>query len=144
MKSFIPVSAESHFPLQNLPYGVFKLKVGSEPVVGAAIGDYVLDLSVLEHKGLFKKTKLGSRVVFNKSSLNEFMSSGRSTWNQVRVVLQTILSDDNPFRDNDDLRKIAHTNGDVTMCLPADICDYTDFTVRHATNVELCSRKIKH
>ncbi|HEY3251405.1 MAG TPA: fumarylacetoacetase [Ignavibacteria bacterium] len=139
MKSFIPVPRESHFPIQNLPYGVFKLKIGSDPAVGAAIGDYVLDLSVLEHKGLFKKTNLGETIVFNNGSLNNFMSAGRDTWKQVRVVLQTILGDDNPLlRDNEDLRRIALIPmSDVTMCLPVEIGDYTDFysSKEHATNV---------
>ena len=47
MRSFIDVSPDSHFPIQNLPYGVYKLKVGSQPVCGTAIGDYVVDLSIL-------------------------------------------------------------------------------------------------
>src|SRR4030095_11825278 len=144
MKSFIPVSPESHFPIQNLPYGVFKLKIGSEPAVGVAIGDYVLDLSILEHKGLFKKTSLDEKRVFNKPSLNEFMSTGRSAWKQIRAVLQTILSDDHPLlRDNTDLQKIALVPmSDVTMCLPVEIGDYTDFysSKEHATNVGIMFR----
>ncbi|KXK52325.1 MAG: hypothetical protein UZ05_CHB002001331 [Chlorobi bacterium OLB5] len=64
MKSFIDVKPDSDFPIQNLPYGVFKLKVGSQPVCGTAIGDYVLDLSVLEEKGYFRKTQLGDKKNF--------------------------------------------------------------------------------
>jgi len=139
MKSFIPVSPESDFPLQNLPYGVFKLKVGSEPAIGAAIGEYVLDLSVLEQKGLFLKTSLGGKTVFAKSSLNDFMSAGRAAWKQVRTILQTILSEDNPLlRDDPTLRKIALIPmSDVKMCLPVEIGDYTDFysSKEHAVNV---------
>ena len=44
LRSFIPVDATSHFPIQNLPYGVFSAKDGLAPRVGVAIGDYVLDL----------------------------------------------------------------------------------------------------
>jgi len=140
MKSFIEVNKSSHFPIQNLPYGVFKLKkVRSEPSVGAAIGDYVLDLSVLEHKGLFKKTNLANKTVFETDSLIPFMAQGRDTWKQVRILLQTILSDDNPLlRDNKDLRKIALIPiNDVEMCMPVEIGDYTDFysSKEHATNV---------
>lgn len=144
MRSFIEVSPDSHFPIQNLPYGVFKLKVGSEPVCGVAIGEYVLDLSVLEEKGYFKKTNLGNEKVFSKPLLNSFMSKGRETWKQVRTILQIALSDDNPMlRDDKDLRKIALIPmSDVIMCLPAEIGDYTDFysSKEHATNVGIMFR----
>jgi len=144
MRSFIPVSTDSHFPIQNLPYGIFKLKIGSEPSVGVAIGDFVLDLSVLEHKGIFSKTNLGEKIVFESGSLNKFMAAGRETWKQVRAVLQSILNEDNPLlRDNADLRKIALIpKKDVIMCLPADIGDYTDFysSKEHATNVGIMFR----
>lgn len=138
-KSFIEISPDSHFPIQNLPYGVFKLRSGSDACVGVAIGNYVLDLSVLEEKGLFKKTNLGDKIVFNKASLNEFMKQGRETWKQVRIILQTILSNENPLlRDDENLRRISLIPlEDVVMCVPAEIGDYTDFysSKEHATNV---------
>jgi fumarylacetoacetase len=144
MKSFIPVSPDSHFPIQNLPYGVFRLKVGSDPSVGAAIGEYVLDLSILEHKGIFRKTNLGDKIVFERNSLNKFMAESRETRKQVRAILQTILSDDNPLlRDDNDLRKIALIPmSDVQMCVPVEIGDYTDFysSKEHATNVGIMFR----
>ncbi len=139
MKSFIEISPDSHFPIQNLPYGIFKLKAGGDACAGTAIGDYVLDLSVLEEKGLFKRTALGSNKVFEQKSLNAFMSAGRDAWKQVRIVLQTILSEDNPtLRDDEALKEIALIPmKDVVMCLPAEIGDYTDFysSKEHATNV---------
>jgi len=144
MRSFIEVKPDSDFPIQNLPYGVFKLKVGSEPVCGTAIGDYVVDLAVLEEKGYFAKTELGKKKVFSKPTLNTFMSLGRNAWKQVRTVLQTVLSDDNPMlRDDKDLQKIALIPmKDVVMCMPADIGDYTDFysSREHATNVGIMFR----
>ena len=144
MRSFIEVKPDSDFPIQNLPYGVFKLKVGSDPVCGTAIGDYIVDLAVLEEKGYFAKTELGKKKVFSKPTLNTFMSLGRNAWKQVRTVLQTVLSDDNPMlRDDKDLQKIALIPmKDVVMCLPADIGDYTDFysSREHATNVGIMFR----
>ncbi|MCI0448350.1 MAG: fumarylacetoacetase [Chlorobi bacterium] len=139
MKSFIDVKPDSHFPIQNLPYGVFKLKIGSEPAIGVALGDYIVDLTVLEKKGFFEKTNLGNERVFNRSSLNNFMSKGRQTWRQVRTVLQTALSDENPLlRYDEDLKKIALVPmEDANMCLPVEIGDYSDFysSKEHATNV---------
>jgi fumarylacetoacetase len=144
LKSFINVKPDSHFPIQNLPYGVFKLKTGGQPVAGIAIGDYVVDLSILEAKGFFKRTNLGERKVFDKPYLNDFMSQGRETWKQVRTILQMALSDENPMlRDDEDLKKIALIPmKDVSMCLPAKIGDYTDFysSKEHATNVGIMFR----
>jgi fumarylacetoacetase len=53
LRSFIEVSPDSHFPLENLPYGVFQPAQGN-PRVGVAIGDLVLDLSALVELGLFR------------------------------------------------------------------------------------------
>ncbi len=139
LKSFLEVKPDSHFSIQNLPYGIFKLKVGSLPVVGVAIGDYVLDLSILEDKGFFQRTFIGSKKVFGKSSLNAFMECGREAWKQVRTIIQIALSDGNPLlRDDVDLQKIALIPmKDTIMCMPVEIGDYTDFysSKEHATNV---------
>jgi len=67
------------------------------------------------------------------------MAAGRATWTQVRSILQSILSSDNPrLRDEMDLRSLSmfHQSA-VTMLLPAQIGDYTDFysSKEHATNV---------
>ncbi|KAK6932828.1 Fumarylacetoacetase, N-terminal [Dillenia turbinata] len=53
LKSFIEVSPDSHFPIQNLLYGVFKPDPESGPRPGVVIGDFVLDLSVISLTGLF-------------------------------------------------------------------------------------------
>lgn len=56
--SFIEVSSESDFPIQNLPYGIFKRKNSNEsPRAGVAIGDLVLDLAVIQEAGLFTALK---------------------------------------------------------------------------------------
>lgn len=53
LKSFVEVHPDSHFPIENLPYGVFKHGPSSLPRPGVAIGDYVLDLSEIYSAGLF-------------------------------------------------------------------------------------------
>lgn len=66
LKSFVEVEPESHFPLENLPYGVFKPEPGSVPRPGVAIGDYVLDLSALSSAGLFDGPLLKNSDCFNQ------------------------------------------------------------------------------
>ncbi len=50
LKSWVEVPANSDFPIQNLPFGVFKTDYLSS-VAGVAIGDYVLDLVYLHENG---------------------------------------------------------------------------------------------
>src|SRR6476659_5260972 len=132
LRSFIEVKSDSHFPIQNLPYGVFSPRSGLEantPRVGVAIGDMVLDLSVIEDAGFFKGRQLRGRKVFSMPSLNEFMGLGRPAWSEARATIQDLLSFDNAtLRDNDALRGFALIPmSDVQMHMPAEIGDYTDF-----------------
>ena len=95
-KSFIPVKPESHFPVQNLPYGIFKTGINTEPRAGIAIGDYILDLSIITKKGLIK-CLASEKNVFTNDSLNEFMSLGKKIWHEARIDIQKILDADNPI-----------------------------------------------
>ncbi|WP_332632520.1 fumarylacetoacetase [Halalkalibacter flavus] len=139
MKSFINVDPESHFPIQNIPYGVFRPLNGGAPRVGVAIGEYVLDLSVIESAGFFKKVGIEEDGIFNQPSLNKFMGLGSKVWKMVRGEVQQLLMEDEPtLRDNAPLRKKAIISlNDVELLLPAQIGDYTDFYAsrEHATNV---------
>jgi fumarylacetoacetase len=142
LRSFIPVDPQSHFPIQNLPYGVFRRKSGGHGAahVGVAIGDYVLDLSVLVKEQLLRLPHAqAAGNVFAVDSLNAFMSLGPDAWRQAREQITRLLRHDEPaLRDNATLRRIALIPmSQVEMLLPAQIGDYTDFysSREHATNV---------
>ena len=136
LRSFIDIVPDSHFPLENLPFGIFKPRDGNARV-GVALGEYVVDLSVLEEKGLFRSAQ--DRQVFAQDSLNAFLALGRPAWKAAREVLQTLLAADTPtLRDDPKLReRVFHRQSEVTMQLPARIGDYTDFysSYHHAHNV---------
>lgn len=140
MRSFIPVEPSNHFPIQNLPYGIFRLRDNSgKPRVGTAIGEYVLDLSVLEEEGYFQDIIDQEEKVFAAPFLNPFMAKGPDVWQSVRRRLQMLLSENEPkLRDNVQLRERALIpQADVKMELPVKIGDYTDFyaSKEHAANV---------
>ncbi|XP_065655482.1 fumarylacetoacetase isoform X2 [Hydra vulgaris] len=140
--SFIPVAEDSHFPIQNLPYGIFSTN-GTDPRIGVAIGDHVLDLSKVKH--LFDGPELKNKEdVFAQTTLNAFMSLGRAAWKEARATLQRLLSKDEVILQNDhSLREIALVHqSQVKMHLPAKIGDYTDFysSRDHATNVGIMFR----
>jgi len=138
MKSFIEVAPDSHFPIQNLPFGIFKPAQGNARV-GVAIGDSVLDLSVLEELGHFQTPEFPERRVFSENALNAFLALGRPAWKKARQVIQQLLAADTPtLRDDAALRaRVFHEQKDITMQLPARIGDYTDFysSYHHAHNV---------
>jgi len=136
LKSFINIPRDSHFPLENLPFGVFKPGDGKGRI-GVALGDYVVDLAVLEQNG---HLDLGQdRHLFSTDSLNAFLALGRPAWGKTREILQHLLAADTAtLRDDAALReRVFHRQADVTMQLPARIGDYTDFysSYHHAHNV---------
>ncbi len=137
--SFIEVGPESHFPIQNLPYGVFRPRQGGAARIGVAIGDFVLDLALLEKTGHFQGTTLAGKGVFQQSTLNSFMSLGGHAWKEARARIQNLLRADVPtLRDNHVLREASlFRQDDIEMLLPAQIGDYTDFYASkdHASNV---------
>lgn len=138
LKSFISVDPDSHFPIQNLPYGVFRRSNGSIRV-GVAIGDYILDLGALEKAGLLGEGLIPGVAVFDWVYLNPFLCMNRSAWSETRQTISQLLRADEPrLRDDVALRDQAIVPmADVKMCMPMDINDYTDFysSREHATNV---------
>ncbi|KAF3451809.1 hypothetical protein FNV43_RR07905 [Rhamnella rubrinervis] len=139
LKSFIEVRPDSHFPIQNLPYGVFKPSPNSPPRPAVAIGDYVLDLSEIASAGLFDGPILkNSSDCFHEPNLNKFLALGRPAWKEARTTLQKLLSSTEPtLRDNADLRrKSLVPMENVEVLLPIAIGDYTDFfsSMNHAKN----------
>jgi fumarylacetoacetase len=139
LRSFVDVPADSHFSIHNLPFGVFRPRSGAPPRVGVAIGDHVLDLSVLAEKKLFTGPELSETRVFHEPVLNAFMAMGRPAWREARQRITELLGDDEPtVRDDASLRDAALLRAtSVEMLLPARIDDYTDFysSREHATNV---------
>ena len=139
LKSFVEVAPESHFPIQNLPFGIFSPREGGDPRVGVAIGDQVLDLYALSEHGLFEHDAIRRHRPFAEPSLNRFMGLGRGVWRAARERISHLLRAETPtLRDDETLRQAAFYPRDaVTMLLPAEIGDYTDFysSREHATNV---------
>ncbi len=140
LTSFIDIATDSDFSIHNLPYGIFsetKDATGNNNRrAGVAIGDHVLDLSVLEAEGLLS---LAGGPYFDQPTLNAFIDSGRENWTKARTTIQMLLSADNDtLRDNADLQqKALFKQADVTMHLPVQVPGFTDFysSKEHATNV---------
>eukprot|EP01006_Ploeotia_vitrea_P057852 TRINITY_DN68374_c0_g1_i1.p1 TRINITY_DN68374_c0_g1~~TRINITY_DN68374_c0_g1_i1.p1 ORF type:complete len:416 (-),score=51.02 TRINITY_DN68374_c0_g1_i1:47-1294(-) len=134
--SWIAYPEDHPFPIQNLPYGAFKLNPDAEPRLGVAIGDSVVDLYMLAENNLVEDPIKGT---WQKSTLNDFMALGKQHWQTARKTLQKLLSkDDATIRDNKGLRAdCIHEQSQVQLVMPIFIRDYTDFysSKEHATNL---------
>src|SRR6188768_2631703 len=93
LKSWVNVPKGSDFPIQNLPFGIFKTKYLSA-VAGVAIGDHVLDLVYLHEHGYFDGLGLPPGL-FNQKFLNDFFSLGRKKIREVRNRVSELLRNDN-------------------------------------------------
>ena len=149
LTSFIDIAADSDFSIHNLPYGIFSdakdVTGNNNRRAGVAIGEHVLDLSVLEAEGLLSLT---GGPYFDQPTLNAFIDSGRDNWTKARSTIQTLLSaDSDTLRDNKDLQaKALFKQADVTMHLPVHVPGFTDFysSKEHATNVGTMFRDPKN
>ena len=138
LRSFIPVEPDSHFSIQNLPYGAYRSESGDIHLC-SAIGDHIIDLFVLDEEGFFDGPNLRDQFAFQDSTLNFFLSLGKPAWTEARQRLQLLLSEDNPeLRDDELLREqVFKKRDEAEMMLPVQIGDYTDFysSENHAQNV---------
>ncbi|HVA98236.1 MAG TPA: fumarylacetoacetase, partial [Bacteroidia bacterium] len=136
LKSWIEVEKNSDFPIQNLPFGIFKT-TSISPRIGVAIGNFVMDIAALHQLGFLKNNFSAS--VFENNYLNDFISLGKQQTRDLRNRISELLTMENPeLRDNSEARKkIFHEQKNVELLLPVKIGDYTDFysSIEHATNV---------
>ena len=129
------VDAANHddcdFPIQNLPWGVFRAHGSAEATIGVAIGDAVLDVrAAVETQALHVDGDLACALC--ATTLNPLMAKGPDQWRAARIAISALLAESAPAR-----HELLHAMNDVAMCLPMDIGDYTDFYAarHHATNV---------
>jgi fumarylacetoacetase len=137
LTSWVEVAKNSDFPIQNLPFGIFKTAQDKERV-GVRIGDFVLDLKALFVLGYLENLPFELND-FDVNYLNSLMKKGKKGTRDLRNRISKLL--DKNFTD---LQKNEHHVAQVlipvdqtTMCMPVQIGDYTDFysSREHATNV---------
>ncbi|MGC0223742.1 fumarylacetoacetase [Pseudooceanicola nitratireducens] len=127
-------SADTDFPLNNLPYGVFDAGHGTMPRCGVAIGDQILDLCKAEGDGLID---LGGAPVFDVPYWNDLMDLGPEAWDSLRAQLRALLGAGAPPRP-----EYLVPQADVAMRMPIQVAEYTDFyaSKNHAFNVGVLFR----
>lgn len=124
---------QTDFPLENLPFGVFR-RSGGLACTGVAIGDQILDLHAVAANGLLDTLDPEISRCCESSWLNALMALGREAVSTLRAHLMDLLSDSGGRAR---VEPMLIPQSAVEMLLPARIGDYTDFyaSIYHATNV---------
>jgi fumarylacetoacetase len=124
------------FPIQNLPFGVFRRRGGAEPFRGGvAIGDQVLDLGAAHAAGLFSGEAAAAAAQAASDSLNGLLAMGPRAWSALRLALSRMLRAG--AQDSARAARCLVPQSDVEYAVPARVGDYTDMytSVHHATNI---------
>lgn len=131
-KSWVNYGAASHFPIQNIPFGVM-LDGDAQPAICTRVGEHVINLSLLASEGVLPEYIV---ECFDLSSLcvhEDFEGFGN-----LRKDIYGLLRTNNPtLRDNKPLRELAMLPADVPMLVPMEIGAFVDFYsgINHARNV---------
>ncbi len=139
LKSWLVVNNDSDFPIQNIPFGIFKPKNRTTPRAGTRIGNFVIDLSAIAEKGYLHEEGVTNPAVFNQPVLNDFIALGKPVWQAVRDKISDIFNYENEeIWNTEDFREgVFYQEHEVEMRMPVHVGDYTDFysSIEHATNV---------
>lgn len=117
-------AADTDFPIQNLPLGIFSTDTMA-PRVGIAIGEQVLDLAAAHDLGLLGQAI--ARDLLIQQSLNALFAAGHDTGLALREAVFNLLHADDPLGAQQHAGKILHPAVSVSMHLPSQIGNYTDF-----------------
>ncbi|MDJ0653879.1 MAG: fumarylacetoacetase [Xanthomonadales bacterium] len=138
LKSWVEVPSASDFPIQNLPFGIFR-PVGKTPRVGVAIGHYVLDLHELSKRSFLDRLGF-PRACYGSRHLNPLLQvAGKAGMRQLRQRLSDLLNANNDELSSDHSAVAAalYPTEHVDLLMPVRVRDYTDFyaSEQHAFNV---------
>jgi fumarylacetoacetase len=126
-------SPQTDFPIQNLPFGIFRRgETRERPRIGIAIGDSILDLTKCAEAGLLQCEAVDACMT---DSLNHLMALGVERRVQLRREIFAALS--TKTADQSRLSPFLTKQTDAELFLPAHVGNYTDFyaSIFHATNV---------
>lgn len=119
-------AADTDFPIQNLPYGVFRRRGSGERWRGGvAIGDQILDLSLLAASGLARPELQSALMAAQGETLNPLMALGPTAWRPLRAELSRLLREG--AAEQPGVAACLVPQAQAEHALPARIGDYTDF-----------------
>ncbi|MFN6571735.1 fumarylacetoacetase [Dendronalium sp. ChiSLP03b] len=126
---------DTDFPIQNLPFGVFRSQNSNQPShIGVAIGDQILDLSLCYKAGLLQGLPEHVQVACAAPNLNQIIAMGSEAASLLRSHISQLLQKNEQPRE---AQATLISMSDAELLLPTTINDYTDFyaSIFHAINV---------
>ena len=142
LKSWVDVPEGSDFPIQNLPFGIFRTE-SQLPHVCCAIGDKLIDLKALHVMGYLENLPFTLEDTVS-DSLNRCMRHGKQAMRDLRNRVSKLLRSDMPdLRDKEHhVRQVLFNQNEVQLLMPVSVGDYTDFysSEDHARNVGIMFR----
>ncbi len=127
-------AADGDFPIQNLPYAVFRRRGDNAPPrVGVAIGAEILDVGAVAD--LMDGTAAGAAAACASPHLNALMERGPEAWAALRLELSRLLRTGSTERSTAVETHLTPVDA-AELLLPVRIGNFTDFyaSIFHATN----------
>jgi fumarylacetoacetase len=123
---------DTDFPIQNLPYCVYRPATSLPPRVGVAIGDQILDVAAasVTFDGIAAEAARTCGAPF----LNALMLMGPQAWSALRLSLSRALSDARGNREMLGIHLMPRAQAELKM--PVAFRNFTDFfaSIFHASN----------
>lgn len=129
-------SGTTDFPVQNLPFAVFRRRGSGEDFRGGvAIGDQIVDLRALMESEILGDAEKEALQAAAESELNTFMAMGQAAWSTLRLALSRALRQGSDLQES--VERCLVAQADAEYKVPCRINDYTDFytSIHHATTI---------
>lgn len=126
------------FPIQNLPFGVFRRRGSHEAFRGGvAIGDQIVDLAAAASATLFEGLPQVAAQAGAAPALNELLAMGPVAWRALRHALFAALRHDADAKAVGTLHACLVPQAEAEHAVPTRVANYTDFytSIHHARNV---------
>jgi fumarylacetoacetase len=127
---------DADFPIQNLPFAVFKPRCSLAAYRGGvAIGDQIVDLAALAASDALQGSAALAADAASRPTLDDLMALGVDSWSALRQALADALLEGSPLQSR--LQSCLTPQSEAEYAIPATIGDYTDFytSIHHATAV---------
>lgn len=143
LESFVPSAnaAETPFPIQNLPLGVFRPRDSGAPWRGGvAIGTDVFDLAAWRDSGLVPERVRPLVADAAGPRLNPLLARPCEAWQELRLALSRALRPG--AAEAEQAGSFLVPASEAEMTLPVEIGDYSDFlcSIHHASR---CGRILR-
>lgn len=118
--------ADTDFPIQNLPFGVFTTSAGA-PRAGVAIGECIVDVEAARTTGLLTGVASAAVQACAGGQLKGLMALGPAASVALRGQLSDLLCVGSPSQARAAEANLLVDMADATMVLPCEIGDFSDF-----------------